>query len=987
MILDYKYIKRQGKLSVSYINEKGMKSILDFNINKFKAYYKTPEGPYQNWDGSRCAEKFTDDPSQFEIWKYLNELDPKYRKLLDGRVSPRIYTWDMETKLRKDREFVEPNVANMPIHTMSVVSPEMTSICLGDKELSEEDIQWIQNEIDKYLNDIPFYHTLGLPKPVFKYQYYAREKDMIEYFLKGIVSKVPILSGWNCIEYDWQYLTTRVRDFFPGLSITSSSASYQMIQKRYVNKKNEEFNVPMPIHTPIIDMEDVIDNFDMSGLTDKESTSLDYIASETPDLNVHKIEYDGDLELLYERDFRRYVFYNVVDSILVQLINYRYRTMEVMYMQALYCGIRIQDTFSKITISDALTWKDFDAHGYKVVFERKQDEERGRLMGAYVVKPTPGLWEFVTCNDFASLYPSTIITCNLSFENYIGHYYDEEKLKPYIEAPLSPTGNPLYIVVGPVVYTNANAYKKKKELEYGEYIGTFIDEKSLKPFRNNPLYFVSVNGHVYHNDKDYSFRRVQAQLKATRNISKYLGKDLDAFVMLDVEHILKGISVESRNYAQNMVDAIVEMGYDIKSSDDLKKMSKDILLEFKRILKDAIVFYGCKEQAMKLMGNSMYGGSSHKAFFWFNINVARDITGEARNLTKHMEAHIPKYWNENWAKMGEWHKKWGFEIDNDLVNKFLSDNKDLVRIVAGDTDSLYMSYENLLKTIKGYENMTRRQKLDTIVKLCTEFLDDHNEKFMKEYYDSRHAKSIHKFELEVIAWKSSYLEVKKRYCQILLWKDGKYYDEDSLPMKIKGLEMIKASYPKYVRGALKRVVRGMLEADNDKFLWEHLNMMVQKEKQGFFEADIDDVCASQGINGYMKYISDKNDKGADGMSVDKQGDVIYFQKKTPAAVKALAAYNTIRENHHLSGDPIYGGKCKIYFCKPLTAKGSEIPFAYQAKNYPKWAPEYVPIDRNIMFQKYFLDPLNRICGASAGLDKFRIDGSKDLTLFDELGFD
>mgnify|MGYP003310870455 CR=1 FL=1 len=34
----------------------------------------------------------------------------------------------------------------------------------------------------------------------------------------------------------------------------------------------------------------------------KESKSLEYISSETPGLGIHKIEYDGDLQDLYESD-------------------------------------------------------------------------------------------------------------------------------------------------------------------------------------------------------------------------------------------------------------------------------------------------------------------------------------------------------------------------------------------------------------------------------------------------------------------------------------------------------------------------------------------------------------------------------------------------------------------------------------------------------------------------------------------------------------
>jgi len=998
MLLDYKFIKKQGKLSVSYINEKGMKSIMDFNINKFKSYYLTPNGKYTNWDGARCDEMLTDNPSRFDIRTFFEELDSKYKKLFNGRTSPRLYTFDIETKMRDDREFVEANVANMPVHTISVASPELKSLVMGDKYLCEDDIKWIQDQITDFLNKLAFFHTLNLPLPEFKYQYYPKEKDMLEYFYKGIVAKVPILSGWNNIEYDWQYLTTRTREFFPNLSVTGSSICHQMVQKKFTNTKLEDYYVPMPVHTPIFDMKDVIDHFDMSGLTDKESTSLEYISSETPGLEAHKIEYDGDLEILYETDFRRYVFYNAIDSILVQLINYRYKTMEMMYMQALYCGIRIQDAFSKIAISEALTWKDFRDQGYKIVFEDKKDRDRGRLMGAYVAKPIPGLWDFVTCNDFASLYPSTIITCNLSFENFIGCFYDQKKLDKYIYAPLTPTGNPQYIIVGPVVYTNANAYKKTKELEYGEYIGTFIDDAALEPYRKDPNYFVSVNGHVYHNDKSYSFKRVQAQLKATRNISKYLAKDLDAFMMLDIEHILKGITPTSKPYAQNMVDAMAEVGYTIRDYNDLLAMTREELLEFKRVLADEIVFYTCKEQAMKLMGNSMYGGSSHIAFYWFNINVARDITGEARNLIHKMEHHIPGHWNENWAKMGEWQAKWGLKVNLKKVEEILKSGKNLVQIVYGDTDSLYMSYKSLLSTIEGYDQMTRREKLDIIVHLNTDYLDKHNEEFMDEYFTSRHVKSVQKFELETVNLRGAWLNVKKRYCQILLWKDGKYFDDDSLPMKTKGLEMIKASYPKYVRGGLKRVIRGMLEAENDQHLWEHINIMVQKEKLGYYNAPIDDICANQGINGFAKYSATKEDyddpkntkalrdgsskKIVGAMTVDKKNDIIYWWPGAMTGPKALMTYNTIRENNHLAGDPIYGGKCKIYLGKKISEKGDYVPFAYQARNYPKWADEYCPVDRGIMFEKFFLDPLNRICHEAMGMQKFKLDGSRELLLFD-----
>ena len=118
---------------------------------------------------------------------------------------------------------------------------------------------------------------------------------------------------------------------------------------------------------------------------------------------------------------------------------------------------------------------------------------------------------WTACNDFASLYPSTIITCNLSFENYIGHFYDEEKLKQYMHDPAK------YIVIGPNVHLNSGTESKP---EIGRCIGTFLNDSALKPYRNDPNYFVSVNGCVYKNDKDYAFRSIQRTLKANRDAAK-----------------------------------------------------------------------------------------------------------------------------------------------------------------------------------------------------------------------------------------------------------------------------------------------------------------------------------------------------------------------------------------------------------------------------------------------------------------------------------
>ena len=959
MILDYAYNKVKRVLSVSYVKDNGMKDIMNFNVDRFKTFYSTPDGEYMNWDGSRCGIKWTDKPDKFDLKTYMEELDPKYKDKLQGKVSPKLYTWDIEVV---SDEFPKPEEAKYPIVTISVCSPDCNVIILGTRDLGEGGQEYLDSHFGDYISKLDYYKKLGLPAPTIKYIKFDREKDMLIYFLKNVVAKVPVLAGWNSMLFDWQYVQNRIKGYYPDINLSNASCNWSMDYKNYTDMVGNKIRLSIPNHTVLLDMMEVIET-DYVVMPVKESMSLDYIAYES--LGVNKIQYEGTLTDLYYEDYQKYVFYNAIDSVLVQLIDKRFKTLQNIYTQALYCREKIGLAFSKIAVSEALVFNYFYDNGIKVIPERKHDVERGNLVGAYVRTPTPGKHKYVCCNDFASLYPSTIITCNLSFENFVGTFYDYERLRPYIE------NRDKYIVIGGNVHNNDGTWDKPK---LGDMVGRFLDEATLDIYRSDPRYFVSVNGHVYDNDKDYAFKTIQATLKANRNSFKYLAKGLYADVMSDVEKLMSGHKVKSHKYKDEYIKAIAEIGYDVKTSDDLSNINLD---EFKPKLATLIEFYTSYEQAMKLLGNSMYGGSSHISFFWFNMSLANDITGEARNVIKLMENHIPEYIRTEWPKMTDVHKALGVEIDEKSIKQMIEVNhiNSFVSTIYGDTDSLYISYENFVKTIKGYENMTPEERGRIVVEFNTKYLDAHNREYMAEHYRKRHVNSVQNFELETLALSGVWLDVKKRYAQVLLWKDGKTYSvEDGLPMKAKGLELIKASYPKQTREGLQRLVRYLLEDDDDdKYLLHRLNMKMQEEKRLYFTADIDDICASMKVNNYNQYII--NDSSKAGLMV---------AAKCPPNVRAAGNYNRIRQVYNLPGDPIYGGKVKYFVYYPMGTikKGNVEYFAYQAKHYPKWADKYAPIAKDIMFQKFTLDPFNRIIEA-IGVGTLNLDGSIQLgmTLF------
>jgi DNA polymerase elongation subunit (family B) len=921
-------------MTVSYITETGGKALMRYNVNRFKSYVEDPSGKFENWNGKRCSVRMTDRPGWTEFKTFIEELPVADQKLLLGKTNPRLYTFDIECQA-DPKVFPEPGEAKFPILTVSVVNDKLDAIVLGTKPLNE--LQKLQQKYEDWLDKCEFYKTLNLPRPKTNYIHFQTEAEMLRYLLQNFVSKCPVMAGWNSLGFDWQYIQNRIKNYYPEISFNSCSIDWTMKGKQIQDMKGNKIRLNMPNHTLILDMMDIIGTYDMAVMPIKESLSLDYIATES--IGVGKIKYDGDLQHLYETDYETYVFYNLIDSVLVQLIDKRFKTLSILYTQSLICRNDISTAFSKIKITESMFFNYFFEHGIKVVPSEKFSGERGELMGAYVRKTTPGKHQYVCCNDFASLYPSVIITCNLSIENYLGS-----------------TGD-----------------------------GTFT-ESQLEKYRKDPNYFVSVNGCVYKNDKDYSFKNIQWGLKKLRGVTKYLSKELDATVMTDIDHFLEKRKAPTRTYSDHVQKELEELGFPATNSSEITKYD---LHELKRILKNEITFMTCKEQAIKLIMNSMYGGSSHVAFEWFNIYLANDITGEGRNLIHIMEKHIPKYFQDNWVNMKDLHTQLGIKLnitkspevingELGLDNLYDKDLNILVQPVAGDTDSIYFCYEGLLKTIEGIDKMSITEKAKIVVGINEQFLNGHNKDLMTDYYRTRNIRNVdtdmvHEFELETCSYSELRLDVKKRYSQMLIFKDGKYFDEDHMKRKTKGLEMVKASFPAPARNLLSKIVEHLLLSESPTLIHE-LNAICQEGRRKWEQADIDYISPAISVNGYMDYIISDNDP--------VQGVVV--KKGCPFQVRGLAYYNWIRQTKNLAGEPLYGGKMKYYIVRQRTPKkktDSDIIFTFQPSSLPKWSEQYAPIDRRAMFQKCVLDPINRIltCMHEKNLNW---DGHIDINLFD-----
>jgi DNA polymerase I len=101
----------------------------------------------------------------------------------------------------------------------------------------------------------------------------------------------------------------------------------------------------------ILDYMQLYDKYDRS-VAVKESNSLDFVSGAV--LDVSKIKYSGSLTDLYNNDFTKYVYYNVIDSCLVYYIDRQLRSMEVLLTLATITRMPLYKASSPVAITEAL---------------------------------------------------------------------------------------------------------------------------------------------------------------------------------------------------------------------------------------------------------------------------------------------------------------------------------------------------------------------------------------------------------------------------------------------------------------------------------------------------------------------------------------------------------------------------------------------------------------------------------------------------------
>jgi DNA polymerase elongation subunit (family B) len=156
------------------------------------------------------------------------------------------------------------------------------------------------------------------------------------------------------------------------------------------------------------------------------------------EVGMGKVEYEGSLDDLFENDLDKFIDYNVQDVRIIVEIDKKMKLIElvrgichvghVQYEDYCYSSKFLEGTIITYLHRKGLVVSNKPADGRQLMNDRVENNDEG-FSGAYVKPPVPGLYDWIYSLDLQSLYPSIIMSLNISPETKRGFVtnWDVEK--------------------------------------------------------------------------------------------------------------------------------------------------------------------------------------------------------------------------------------------------------------------------------------------------------------------------------------------------------------------------------------------------------------------------------------------------------------------------------------------------------------------------------------------------------------------------------
>lgn len=374
------------------------KGVLEFPYEKY-AYAKHKDGTFRSMYGDPLKKiRFWKKDTELELFE--SDVSPTTRVLVDMYTDSDIPStghtvlfFDIEVEVTHGL----PDWKN-PIN-------KITSIAMYDDQ-SEDYIVFVLDEEGR-LEDTTKDHVTVISCDT--------ERTLLERFLNQWESISPtIITGWNIDGFDIPYLYSRLQ-YVLGEEANRLSPIGQV---HYAERRNRFFIAG-------VSSLDYMMLYKKFSYTQKASYALNSVGKD--ELGLGKVEYEGTLDELFEEDLETFIDYNVRDVEIVVKLDQKFQYIELVRGICHAGHVPYEDIVYSSRYLDGAILTFLKRRGVVAPNKPERNAETNRVLqsdeeqfeGAYVKPPKPGRYEWLYDLDLTSLYPSIIMSLNISPETKV----------------------------------------------------------------------------------------------------------------------------------------------------------------------------------------------------------------------------------------------------------------------------------------------------------------------------------------------------------------------------------------------------------------------------------------------------------------------------------------------------------------------------------------------------------------------------------------
>tara|TARA_R110000772_G_scaffold35391_1_gene85342 strand:- start:6496 stop:8181 length:1686 start_codon:yes stop_codon:yes gene_type:complete len=303
------------------------------------------------------------------------------------------------------------------------------------------------------------------------------EDELLMKFIEKFREMDPdIIVGWNSDYFDIPYLYYRIcnvlgEDIARYLSPIGYVRETPWYKDQFIQIAGVESLDYMRLHKKF-------------SWADEPSFKLDAIGEKYAGLN--KIEYDGNLDKLFEDDPLKFIQYNFRDVEILKVLDEKLEYLSLVKNLAHKGKHNYSEVYANTKTQDGAISAYLLSKGIVPPAKERNPLSKKNYAGGYLFCPKAGIYNYMFDEDLTSLYPSIIMTINIGKETMVGRIIDADDRNNRLGLNDLQGKNP----EEELIVENTKRRRTKVPIE-----------KLIKMIEDNEL-SVSANGVLFRTDKE-----------------------------------------------------------------------------------------------------------------------------------------------------------------------------------------------------------------------------------------------------------------------------------------------------------------------------------------------------------------------------------------------------------------------------------------------------------------------------------------------------